>query len=371
MQRPEPRPGIQSISPYVPGKAKVAGTPVHKLSSNESALGPAPSAIDALQDVAALQHRYPDGHAQVLRDKLSAVYDLPADQLIIGAGSDELLSLMIRCYSSPGDEVLMTRHGFSYYPIAAMAEGCVPVQAQEDDLVADVDALLAAVTAKTRLLFLANPNNPTGTLLPRDEIQRLRDELPSHIMLVLDGAYAEYRAEDDYDPGHGFVRDAALSGFDNVIMTRTFSKIYGLGGLRVGWAFAPTSVIEILNRVRGPFNVSAPGIVSAAAALNDQDFVQKNRAHNDEEMARLAQALRGGGLHVRETKANFILIDCGSDEKAAAFLQHCEDHYVLVRGLASSNLPTMVRVSIGDRTANDAFLDAALSFSASADDVLR
>ncbi|MEM7739172.1 MAG: histidinol-phosphate transaminase [Pseudomonadota bacterium] len=365
MQRPAPRPGIQSISPYVPGKATLSGEAVYKLSSNESALGPAPSAIDALKDAASSQHRYPDGHAQVLRDKLSAVHGLPAEQLIIGAGSDELLSLMVRSYSSPGDEVLMTRHGFSYYPIAAMAEGCVPVQAEEDDLVADVGALLAAVTEKTRLLFLANPNNPTGTLLPRDEVQRLRDELPSQVMLVLDGAYAEYRAEPDYDPGHGFVQDATASGADNVVMTRTFSKIYGLGGLRVGWAFAPPSVIDTLNRVRGPFNVSAPGIASATAALNDQAFVRKNRAHNDAEMARLSQALLGAGLAVRDTKANFLLIDMGAVENAAAFLQHCEDHQVLVRGLTSSNLPTMIRVSIGDRVANDAFLTAALSFAPS------
>ncbi|MEM6746056.1 MAG: histidinol-phosphate transaminase [Pseudomonadota bacterium] len=363
MQRPEPRPGIQSISPYVPGKAKAGAAVVHKLSSNESALGPAPSAIDALNDAAAALHRYPDADAASLRKKIGEIYDLPAEQLIIGAGSDELISLMIRCYSSPGDEVLMTRHGFSYYPIAAMAEGCVPVQAEEDDLMADVDTLLAAVTEKTRLVFLANPNNPTGTLLPRDEVQRLRDELPGQVMLVLDGAYAEYLVGDDYDPGQGFVRDATKSGADNVVMTRTFSKIYGLGGLRVGWAFAPPSVIGILNRVRGPFNVSAPGIAAATAALHDQDFVAKNRAHNEAEMARLTQALRGAGLNVRETKANFLLIDLGTDEKAKAFLQHCEDRHVLIRALVSSNLPTMVRVSIGDRASNDAFLHAATLFA--------
>ncbi len=364
MQRPEPRPGIQSISPYVPGKAKAGASVVHKLSSNESALGPAPSAITALQDAAAALHRYPDADAGLLREKIAQTYDLPADQLIIGAGSDELLSLMARCYSSPGDQVLMTRHGFSYYPILAKAEGCVPVQVEEDDLVADVDALLTAVTEKTKLLFLANPNNPTGTLLARDEVQRLRDELPSQVMLVLDGAYAEYLVDDDYDPGQGFVRDATESGADNVVMTRTFSKIYGLGGLRVGWAFAPPSVIGILNRVRGPFNVSAPGLSAATAALDDQAFVAENRAHNEAEMARLTQALRGAGLTVRETVANFILVELSDAEQAKAFLQHCEEHHVLVRGLASSNLPTMVRVSIGDRASNDAFIKAALAFAA-------
>lgn len=363
MSKPTPRPGILDISPYVPGKAKAGAGKVYKLSSNESALGPAPSAIKAAEEAAGKLHLYPDGSAVALREKLGATYGLDPEHLIVGNGSDELLSLMVRCYTEPGDEVLMTRHGFSYYPLCAMAEGCVPVQAEEDDLVADVDALLAAVTEKTKVLFLANPNNPTGTLLPNDEVARLREGLRDDIMLVLDGAYAEYLLDTEYDPGTGFVREAIASGADNVVMTRTFSKIYGLGGMRVGWAYAPPSVIDVLNRVRSPFNVSAPGLVAGEAALDDRDFVERNRRHNFDEMARLVQALRGHGLTVRDTKANFVLVELPDAQEAKRFLQHQEDAGVLVRGLASSNLPNFVRVSIGSREANDAFLAAAERFA--------
>ncbi|GGY45111.1 histidinol-phosphate transaminase [Parvularcula lutaonensis] len=363
MTRPTPRPGILDISPYVPGKAKAGAGKVHKLSSNESALGPAPSAIKAAEKAAGKLHLYPDGSATALREKLGQVYDLNPDHLVCGNGSDELLSLSVRCFTEPGDEVLMTKHGFSYYPLCAMAEGCTPVQAEEDDLVADVDALLAAVTEKTKVLFLANPNNPTGTLLPNEEIGRLRENLREDILLVLDGAYAEYLLDTDYDPGTGFVREAIATGADNVVMTRTFSKIYGLGGMRVGWAYAPPSVIDVFNRVRSPFNVTAPGLVAGEAALDDQDFVERNRRHNFSEMARLVQALRGHGLTVRETMANFILVELPDTAEAQHFLQHQENHGVLVRGLSSSNLPNFVRVSIGSREANDAFLAASESFS--------
>ncbi|NRA29253.1 MAG: histidinol-phosphate transaminase [Parvularculaceae bacterium] len=363
MKTPQPRTGILDIKPYVPGKAKADGHKVYKLSSNESALGPAPSAITALQDMAADAHRYPDGAAIDLRDKLAALHDLPADQLIIGNGSDEVLTLSVRCFTEPGDHVLMTKHGFSYYPIVAKAEGCDPIMVEEDDLTADVDAILAAVTDRTKLFFLANPNNPTGTLLPHEELVRLRQELPSHIMLVLDGAYAEYVDDADYDSGAGFVRDATESGANNVIMTRTFSKIFGLGGLRVGWGYSSPAVIDVMNRVRGPFNVSASALKAAEAALDDQGFVENNRAHNAEEMARMVQSIRGAGLAVRATRANFILTEFTDEEEAMAFLQVCEEGGVLVRGLKSSNLPHMVRVSIGEREANDAFLDIAMAWA--------
>lgn len=360
MKTPQPRTGILDIQPYVPGKAKSGGREVYKLSSNESALGPAPSAIKALQTMAADAHLYPDGAAHGLREKLANFHDLPSEQLIVGNGSDEILTLSVRCFTEPGDHVLMTRHGFSYYPIVAKAEGCEPIMADEDNLTADVDALLTASTERTKLVFLANPNNPTGTLVRHAELVRLRQELPSHVMLVLDGAYAEYVEDSDYDPGLGFVRDATETGANNVIMTRTFSKIYGLGGLRVGWGYAPPAVIDVMNRVRGPFNVSASALSAAEAALDDQAFVTKNRTHNAEEMARLVQVMRGAGFNVRETRANFIVTEFSSEEEASTFLRACEEHGVLVRALSSSNLPNMVRVSVGRREANDALMAAAM-----------
>lgn len=359
MQRPAPRPGLLDIRPYVPGKSQADGSRVYKLSSNESALGPSPMAVAALKESAAMAHRYPDGSAAGLRQRLAEVHGLDPALLLVGSGSDELLSLMVRCYTMPGDEVLMTRHGFSYYPLAARAEGCTPVMAEERELVADTDALLAAVTPRTRVLFLAHPNNPTGTRMPQAELNRLRAELPPQVMLVVDGAYAEYLETDDYDPGISLVRDAAVSGADNVVMTRTFSKIYGLGGLRVGWMYAPAPVIDIVNRVRGPFNVAAPSLRAAEAALEDVDFVNRNRRHNTEEMDRMTRELAGKGFDVRATEANFILLRMQDDFTAAQFLAFLENRGVLVRGLASSNLPDFLRVSIGDRQANDAFLAGA------------
>jgi histidinol-phosphate aminotransferase len=364
MTRPQPRKSILDIKPYVPGKAGAEGK-TYKLSSNESALGPAPSAVEALKDTAAAAHLYPDGSAASLKRKLAELNGIEEDRLIIGNGSDEVLSLVARCFTEPGDEVLITKHGFSYYPLCAMAEACVPVMTEEDDLTADVDHLLAAVTEKSKVLFLANPNNPTGTLLAQQEVRRLREALPEHIMLVLDGAYAEYIDDPDYDPGFSLVHEAERSGADNVIMTRTFSKIYGLGGLRVGWGYAPASVIDIMNRVRGPFNVGAGSLAAAEAALGDQNFVEKNRLHNDEEMRRLEGVLTQRGYRIRTTYANFILAEFESEDEAMRFLRHCEAEGVMIRGLASSNLPRHVRVSVGSRDANDAFLAAATTFTQS------
>ncbi|NNU16018.1 histidinol-phosphate transaminase [Parvularcula sp. ZS-1/3] len=361
--RPTPRSGLLDISPYVPGKSKAEGK-TYKLSSNESALGPAPSAIEAAREVAGALHLYPDGSATGLREALAKLHSIDAERIIVGNGSDEVLTLSVKCFTEPGDEVLMTRHGFSYYPILTKAEGCKPVMAEEDDLTADVDELLAAVSERTKVVLLANPNNPTGTLLPSDEVRRLREELPPHVLLVIDGAYAEYVEADDYDGGLALVEEAEASGAANVVMTRTFSKIYGLGGMRVGWGYVPSALIDVMNRVRGPFNVNAPALAGAEAALADQGFVEENRRHNFEDMARLTQRLRGRGFEVRETLANFILIDLGTEDRARAFLKHQEEAGVFIRSTASSNLPTFVRVSIGAREANDAFLAAAESFDA-------
>src|SRR5499427_6587258 len=249
--RPKPRPGVLAIDAYVPGKSTAPGVvKVHKLSSNESALGPSPRAIEAYRRVADHLEDYPDGAASELREAIGRAFGLDPERIVCGAGSDDLLNLLARAYLADGDEAIHTTHGFLVYPIATLATGAKPVVAAETNYTADVDAILAAVTPRTRIVFLANPNNPTGTYLPFDEIKRLRRHLAPEVLLVLDAAYAEYVRCDDYKCGIELVGSA-----DNVVMCRTFSKIYGLAALRLGWLYGPAHVVDALNRIRGPFNV--------------------------------------------------------------------------------------------------------------------
>ncbi|MCH7865862.1 MAG: aminotransferase class I/II-fold pyridoxal phosphate-dependent enzyme, partial [Proteobacteria bacterium] len=278
MNGPNPRPGIMDIDPYVGGESSLAGREQEdlvKLSSNEGAFGPSPKAVTAYNETAAELHRYPDGSCGALRQAIGSLHGMEAAHIVCGAGSDELIGLLCQAYAGPGDEVLYSEHGFLMYPIAAKAAGATPVWAPEKDLTADVDALLARVNDHTRLLFLANPNNPTGSYLPGDELWRLRRGLNQDVILVIDAAYAEYVTHEDYSPGIDLV-----DGGDNVVMTRTFSKIYGLGGARLGWAYCPAAVADVLNRMRGPFNVSAPAMAAGLAALGDVTFTDKARAHN-------------------------------------------------------------------------------------------
>ena len=251
MTAPTPRPGIMDIKPYVPGKSgDDDGRPVIKLSSNESALGPSPRAVEAAKRAAETMVRYPDGAATVLREAIGRRWGLDPARIVCGCGSDELLEMLLRAYAGPGDEVLYSQYGFAVYPIATMAAGATPVTAPERDYRTDVDAMLAAVTERTRVVFLANPNNPTGSYIPAAEMQRLRAGLPDHVLLVVDSAYAEFVDRDDYSAGAELV-DAG----DNTVMTRTFSKIYALAGLRIGWLYGPPAIVDVLNRIRAPFNV--------------------------------------------------------------------------------------------------------------------
>jgi histidinol-phosphate aminotransferase len=270
LQRPIPRPGVLAIQPYVPGKSTAPGVArIHKLSSNETPLGPSPKAVAAYNSVAAHLEGYPDGAATKLREAIGRAFGLDAARIVCGAGSDDLLNLLARAYLADGEEAIHTTHGFLVYPIATLGAGAKPVVAAETHHTADVDAILGAVTERTRIVFLANPNNPTGSMLPYDEVARLRAGLPPEVLLVLDAAYAEYVERPDYDPGIRLV-DAA----DNTVMTRTFSKIFGLGGMRVGWAYAPPAVIDVLNRVRAPFNVSIAAQAAAIAALAEPGWVE-------------------------------------------------------------------------------------------------
>ena len=270
---PAPRPGILDIAPYVGGEH--AG---HiRLASNEGALGPSPRAMEAYQRVAGELHRYPDGGSKDLRNAIAKRFGLDAERIVCGAGSDELISLLIRAYAGPGDEVLYPEHGFLMYPIGAKSVGATPVKAPETNLTTDVDHLLAHVTPRTKLVFVANPNNPTGTYITAEEMARLHAGLPSNVVLVIDAAYAEYMNSNDYSAGQELV-----DRHPNVVMTRTFSKIFALGSLRLGWAYCPAGIADVLNRVRGPFNVSAAAQAAGVAAVEDAEFLERSRTHNEQ-----------------------------------------------------------------------------------------
>lgn len=340
-----PRPGILDVAPYVGGEATIAGrNRAVRLASNENPLGASPMAAAAYAGLKDELHRYPDGGAVELREALGRSEGLDPARIVCGAGSDELIALLVRGYAGPGDEVLYSAHGFLMYSIAARTAGATPVAAPERDLTADVDALLARVTPRTRLLFLANPNNPTGSCLGRAALARLRDELRDDVLLVLDAAYAEYVDDRDYESGANMVEAG-----DNVVMTRTFSKIHGLAALRLGWAYCPPAVADVLNRVRGPFNVSQAAQAAGIAALADHGHLQRSRRHNSKWRAWLIEALRELGLQPYPSAGNFVLVRFAADpgRSAEAALAHLKAAGVLVRGMAAYGLPDCLRITIG------------------------
>jgi histidinol-phosphate aminotransferase len=314
---------------------------VVKLSSNENLYGPSPRASDAFRQSAGELHVYPSTQHERLREAIGEVYGLDPSRVICGVGSDEIISFLCYAYAGPGEEVLHTEHGFGMYKISALAAGATPVSVREKDRVTDVDALLEGVTERTRLVFIANPNNPTGTMIPEDEVARLADGLPEGCLLVLDGAYAEYVK--------GF--DAGLSVMetrDNVFMTRTFSKIYGLGGLRVGWGYGPLEIVETLNRVRGPFNLSGPALKAAHAAVRDVAYTERCRVQNAKWRDWLAEALDKLGVPSDPSECNFILARFASAEEAQACDAHLKSRGLIVRMVAGYNLPDCLRITIGD-----------------------
>jgi len=357
-----PRPGIMDIRPYVGGESALEGVSrTLKLSSNEGALGPSPKVLAALAAIGPESHRYPDGGATRMRAALGNHYGLDPERIVCGAGSDELIGLLCRSYAGPGDEVLQSEHGFLMYAIAAKACGATPVKAPEVDLVASVDALLAAVTPRTRIVFLANPNNPTGTYLPQSEVARLRAGLPETVLLVLDAAYCEFVAAADYSCGNELV-DAG----ENTVVCRTFSKIYALGGLRLGWAYCPASIAGVLNRTRNPFNVSAAALAAGEAALADTEHFARVRAHNDAWRPWLAERLTGLGLTVVPSVANFLLVrfphQTGRDAIAADL--YLRRHGIIVRAVASYGLGDSLRITIGTAEENEAVVAALTEFIA-------
>lgn len=357
---PQPRPGIMDIAVYVGGESAVAGVErVMKLSSNEGALGPSPLAMQVYSALSPDLHRYPDGGAVALREALAARWGLDPACLVCGAGSDELIGLLTKSYVGPGDEVLFCAHGFLMYAIAAKSVGAVPVAVPEKPgFVMDVDALLAAVSPRTRLLFLANPNNPTGTYLPASEVARLQAGLPPSVLLVLDAAYAEYVTDADYTAGAELVARAK-----NVVMLRTFSKIYGMAALRLGWAYCAPEVADVLNRVRGPFNVGSAAQAAGAAALADEAFVKAVKAHNDHWMPWLAERLTTAGLHVVPSVGNFLLVRFPEgDLNADAAYDYMAARGIIVRKMGAYRLHDHLRITVGTEEEVRATAEALSSF---------
>ena len=360
--RPQAKAGIADIAAYVPGKSAAKGNKIHKLSSNESSVGASPKAIAAMQSQAGSLELYPDGSSKELRDAIAARYGLNAAHIVCGAGSDELLHLLAHAYLGPGDEAIYSQYGFLVYPIAIASNGATAVIAPERDYCTDVDAMLACVSPRTKLVFLANPNNPTGTYLPFSEVKRLHAGLPPHVLLVLDAAYAEFVQTNDYESGIALVSD-----FDNVVMTRTFSKIYGLASLRLGWAYCPAHVVDVLNRIRSPFNVNGPAMAAGVASIRDQEFIDAALAHNSKWLTWVSDEIRKLGLEVTPSVGNFVLVHFGKTKTAPMADAFLLDHGIIVRRMDSYGLPDALRMSIGSGESNLALVAALKDFVSSKD----
>ncbi len=357
---PSPRASILGISPYKPGSSgRGHAGPVIRLSSNETPLGASPAAIAAARDAAQDISRYPEPGATPLREALAEAHRLDPARIVCGNGSDELLGLLATAYAGPGDEVLYSEHGFLMYPIAARTAGATPVTAPETDLTIDVEALLAAATPRTRVCFVANPNNPTGTAVDLAALRRLREGLPEQCLLVIDSAYAEYVDVADYDAGFRLVEDGA-----NVTVTRTFSKIFGLAGSRLGWAYGPAAVVDALHRIRGPFNVNAAAQAAGVAAIGDLEFLERAQAHNRRWRPWLEDACRGLGLEVRPGVANFVLarFDREGPRTAEAAYAYLADRGIFGRRVAEYGLPDHLRFTVGLESENRALTTALAEF---------
>ena len=342
MSKIKAQPGIMDIALYVGGKSHVDGVKdILKLSSNENPFGPSDATKDAMVRASHELHRYPSTDHATLREAIGDVWGLDPERIICGNGSGEVLMMIAQAFAGKGDEVLFTEHGFAMYPIYANANGAKPVVVAEKDRVIDVDALLAACTKKTKVCYIANPANPTGTMIDEAELARLADGLPAGAVLVLDGAYAEY--VEGYDGGK-----ALVDSHDNVIMTRTFSKIYGLGGLRIGYGYAPQPIIDVLMRIRGPFNLSAPALSAAETAMRDTAHTEKCRTENAKQRDWMAAALADMGLPSDPSNANFILVRFNSEDAAKACNDHLTAQGILVRYVGGYGLPNALRITVGD-----------------------
>ncbi|MGV6813057.1 MAG: histidinol-phosphate transaminase [Brevirhabdus sp.] len=337
-----PQPGVMDIALYQSGESRVEGvSDIVKLSANENPFGPSDAAKEAFARAQHQLHRYPPTDHASLRNAIAEVHGLDAERIICGVGSDEVITFLCQAYAGPGDEVIHTEHGFAMYRISALAAGATPVEVPERDRVVDVDAILEACTDKTRLVFIANPANPTSTMIGANEVGRLAGGLPEQAVLVLDGAYAEY--VEGFDGGAGFVES-----HDNVVMTRTFSKLYGLGGLRVGWGYGPQKIIDVLNRVRGPFNLGQAQLDAAEAAIRDREHAERCRVENARLRVWLAEALAELGVPSDTSSANFILARFRDEEEALACDAYLRGEGIIVRRTTGYKLPNCLRITVGD-----------------------
>jgi histidinol-phosphate aminotransferase len=360
---PRPRPEVLTISPYIGGESELPGiNRTIKLSSNEGAFGVPPGAQAAIRRAAEDVFRYPDGGADALRQAIGQRWRVDPARVVCGAGSDDLIYQLCLAYGGPGRDIVMSAHGFSIYFIAGTYAGSHVIKVPERNLTADVDAMLAAVSPATRLMFLANPNNPTGSMLPHDEVTRLRANLPPEVLLVLDSAYAEYVTRPDYDPG---IRLVDATG--NTVMTRTFSKVFGLGGMRIGWCYAPPDVVDVLNRARGPFNVSVAAQAAAIASLAEPGWVEKGRDHNAAWRPKLAAGLAAAGIKVWPSEGNFVLADFGTPEKAEAADAALRKRGIIVRGVRGYGLPHCLRITVGLAEEVHAVIDGLTAFMSGRD----
>ena len=353
MSQPLPKSGIMEIKPYIGGEGRVEGIrhPV-RLASNENAWGCSPLAREAYLKAVSELHRYPDGAAADLRGALGKTYDMNPERIVCGAGSDELISLLTRAYAGAGDEIVYSEHGFLMYPINAKVVGAKPVAAPELDLRTDIHAVLKAVTPKTKIVFLANPNNPTGSYLAKAEMKELREKLPPSVLLVIDAAYAEFVTEKDYEDGR-----ALVDAYSNVVMLRTFSKIHGLAALRLGWGYFSEEVAGVVNRVRGPFNVSVPAQAVGIAALADKDFIKKTIDMTAEGRAFLTQGLKSLGLKVYPSVGNFILVEFG--DRAEDVRLSLKNKGIFIRQMGAYNLPRCLRITVGTPDDNRRLVEEA------------
>ena len=348
--RPVPRASVMEIEAYVPGKSGAPGAKkVYKLSSNETPLGPSPKAIEAFRNAAGSLELYPDGSAERLRVAIARRHGLDPARIVCGNGSDDVLHLTASAYLNEGDEGIFTEHGFLVYRIAILAAGATPVVVPEKNYTADVDAILAAVTARTKIVFIANPNNPTGTWLPASEVKRLHAGLPPHVILVLDGAYAEYVTDPAYSNGLELA-----TAHDNVVVTHTFSKIYGLASLRLGWAYASPEICDAINRIRGPFNVNGAALEAGIAAVEDAAHVAAAVSHNDCWRNWLEVEIRKLGLEVTPSVGNFVLMHFPDTPGRRAV---DADAFLVKRGLVlrmvkAYGLPNALRMTVGAEEPN-------------------
>ena len=356
----KPRDGIRGISRYKGGKGSQAIGAI-KLSSNESPLGPSDRAVKAYIDSAKSLSIYPDGNSTLLKEKIAELHDVNVNNIICGAGSDEILNLIACAYLMPGDEVIYSEHAFLLYKIITLTNNGTPIAAKEVGLKANVDNIISCVTKKTKIVFIANPNNPTGSYLNKNELYELRDRLPERVLLVIDGAYAEYAKEQDYIDGKSLILETA-----NTLMTRTFSKVYALAALRIGWAYAPLHIIETLNKIRGPFNLSTAAINAGAAAIEDHDHVAKSVELNSNEKVELLKAYEEAQIHVHGGAANFLLLDLTNLAKKTSTMQqemvvglnnYLIKNNIFVRNVSDYGLPCHLRVTIGSKEQNRTVLD--------------